>query len=206
MHARKIVTGWFGSKQAAPKATMLNLGCGGSFHSSWVNVDVVATHPSVIRHDLRQLLPFPDAAFEAVYHSHVLEHLSREQGRFLIVECWRVLQPGGLIRVAVPDLETICRLYLRYLEEAVAGQPGAAEKYEWITLELMDQMVREYTGGQMAEYWAKEPMPAEVFVLERMGQEVKGALTQLRRAPKGEAIKKPQKPSQAALFRQSGEV
>src|SRR5690349_21176406 len=99
---------------------MLNLGCGASFHSSWANVDVVARDPTVICHDLRNPLPFAAGAFEVVYHSHVLEHLSREQARFLIAECFRVLRPGGFLRVAVPDLETICRLYLTHLEAALA--------------------------------------------------------------------------------------
>ena len=41
-----------------------------------------------------------------------------------------MLAPGGLLRVVVPDLETIARLYLKNLDEAVAGDAEAASRYE----------------------------------------------------------------------------
>ena len=75
----------------------------------------------VMRHDLRAALPFKNDEFDGVYHSHVLEHLPRADGERFLRECWRVLLPGGTIRVVVPDLETLARLYLKHLEGAVEG-------------------------------------------------------------------------------------
>ena len=98
---------------------LLNLGCGERYHGDWVNVDIVATGPGVMVHDLDRGLPFDDDSFDAVYHSHVLEHLAKERAPVFLDECFRVLKPGGIIRVAVPDLETIARLYLKNLEEAI---------------------------------------------------------------------------------------
>jgi len=58
-------------------------------------------------------LPVPDCTAEALYSCHMIEHLSRTgAGRFL-EEARRVLIPGGIIRLAVPDLR---RLAGRYLE------------------------------------------------------------------------------------------
>src|SRR5439155_15263636 len=70
----------------------LNVGCGKHFHPAWTNLDLQA-RPRVIQHDLRTRLPFPEGRFEAVYHSHVLEHLPRADGLRLLQECARVLRP-----------------------------------------------------------------------------------------------------------------
>jgi len=83
---------------------MLNVGCGRRFHSDWVNVDLVPSDESVQVCDISKGLPFDDGHFDAVYHSHVLEHLHPKTGRELLAECWRVLKPGGVVRVVVPDL------------------------------------------------------------------------------------------------------
>src|SRR6185436_5550447 len=126
----------------------------------------------VIQHDLRQRVPLPDASCAAVYHSHVLEHFSRAEAPLFLQECHRLIAPGGLLRVVVPDLETIARLYLKNLDGALAGDTQAAHRHEWMTIELMDQMVREESGGEMMKYWQQDPMPAEAFVIERTGREV----------------------------------
>src|ERR1700730_4755324 len=94
----------------------LNLGCGYHFHPDWVNLDLQPSVPQVRRWDLRKRLPFDDASVDFVYHSHVLEHFSRKEGQKFMRECHRVLRPGGIIRVAVPDLERIAKLYLESME------------------------------------------------------------------------------------------
>jgi ubiquinone/menaquinone biosynthesis C-methylase UbiE len=63
-------------------------------------------------HDIRKPLPFADGSADAVYASHVLEHLYREQGQQLIRESFRVLAPGGVVRIVVPDLNSIVQEYL----------------------------------------------------------------------------------------------
>src|SRR5437660_5420619 len=61
--------------------------------------------------DLARPLPFPDGSVSAVFSSHVLEHLFSDQIERLVPEIYRVLVPGGVCRVVVPDLEQIVRLY-----------------------------------------------------------------------------------------------
>ena len=56
-------------------------------------------------HDLRKGIPFTDASADNIFSSHFLEHLSRSDGCQLLTECYRVLKPGGTLRVGVPDLE-----------------------------------------------------------------------------------------------------
>jgi predicted SAM-dependent methyltransferase len=189
----------------------VNLGCGGCFHSDWVNFDFVSQSPDVIQHDLRTRLPLNDGSCAVVYHSHVLEHLPRAFAPLFLQECYRVLIPGGLLRVVVPDLETIARLYLKNLEGALAGDAQAARRYEWLTLELMDQMVREESGGEMLKYWQLNPMPAEEFVIERAGGEVLQFIESYRAnalfgAPEPPAPHQPPNLEEVAKFRASGEV
>jgi predicted SAM-dependent methyltransferase len=187
---------------------LLNIGCGKRVHEDWVNLDLVAQLPGVIAHDIRNGLPFPDASFSVVYHSHVLEHIRRSAAPVFIRECYRVLAPGGILRVVVPDLETIARLYLKNLEGAIAGDADAALRYEWMLLELFDQMVRDESGGEVLKYWKKHPMPAESFVIERMGSEVKNYLETLKNNTSIAAARPSREPSieEQIEFRASGEV
>lgn len=188
---------------------LLNLGCGGHFHPDWVNVDFQASAPGVMAHDLRTPLPFAEASCAVVYHSHVLEHLACQEALPFLRECHRVLVPGGILRVVVPDLETIARLYLDYLARALAGDAEAKKRHEWMTIELLDQMVREQSGGEMLRYWHQNPMPAEDFVLERAGQEACNALAAIRSPSAPPLPSSAVAPLDAAVvgrFRQSGEV
>ena len=148
----------------------LNLGCGYRFNSHWTNVDFVATGQNVISYDLSQGIPYPDNTFDFVYHSHVLEHFSKAKAVHFLQECYRVLQPGGVLRVVVPDLEQITRLYLKSLEKAADSAEWAAN-YEWMVLELLDQLVRNSRGGNMATYLTKNKIDNQDFVMARYGLE-----------------------------------
>lgn len=57
-------------------------------------------------------LPFPDASIDEIYASHVLEHLSFvDELPQALREMQRVLKPGGVARISVPDFEIICSLF-----------------------------------------------------------------------------------------------
>jgi SAM-dependent methyltransferase len=155
----------------------LNLGCGARFHQDWENVDFVATAPGVRAYDLRAGIPYPDASFDIVYHSHLLEHLPKEAASAFLRECYRVLKPAGTIRVAVPDLERIARLYLEALEKSLGGETSWKARYEWILLEMYDQTVRETPGGEMLAYVRRNPIPEKDFVAARLGGELQHMTT-----------------------------
>ncbi len=154
----------------------LNLGCGQRFHSAWTNLDFRSTGPNVIAHDLTQGIPFPDSSFDVIYHSHILEHFSKSKAKFFVNECCRVLRPQGILRVAVPDLEQIIRAYLDSLEKAQTGCLDAAKNYDWLLLELFDQVARNNSGGEMAAYLFQEHIPNKDFVLERLGAEARSLI------------------------------
>lgn len=149
---------------------LVNVGCGSSIHPAWCNLDLRAAVPGVREHDLRRGLPFDDDSCDAVYHSHVLEHLGRPDARAMLAECKRVLKPGGVLRVVVPDLEAITRAYLAKLDEAAAN-PAAAADHEWMIVELCDQMVRTRSGGEMGRLMLDSQAPNRSFIRSRLGGE-----------------------------------
>lgn len=155
------------------KLPYLNIGCGAHFDTSWTNIDFKKTGDGVIAYNLLEGIPFPDNSFELVYHSHVLEHFSKQDGIHLMKECFRVLKPNGIIRVAIPDLEQIVRNYLHLFEAGMANpyDKNIEANYNWILLEMYDQTIRNKSGGMMAKYLFQPTIPNEDFVFDRIGEE-----------------------------------
>lgn len=88
----------------------LHIGCGRNIKLGWINIDLGDF--ADIRLDVREPLPFPDASATVVYSEHFFEHLSFEEGVRFLRETFRVLIPGGLISMGVPDAESTLRLYV----------------------------------------------------------------------------------------------
>jgi len=57
-----------------------------------------------VHHNLEYGIPLPDACADYVFNSHFLEHLSRADGERLVRETFRILRPGGVVRISIPDL------------------------------------------------------------------------------------------------------
>lgn len=150
---------------------LLNIGCGATYHPAWVNIDVEPLTKQITRHDAAMPLPFNDSCFDACYCSHLLEHLTRDEARLLLFEMYRVLKPGGVVRLVVPDLEGIVRAYLLTLEQVLVPTEGAEFSYDWIMLELMDQMVRVISEGYMGQYLKECPPEVKEFILSRIGKD-----------------------------------
>jgi predicted SAM-dependent methyltransferase len=150
----------------------LNLGCGTRCLDNWINIDFIKSKKGVIAHNLLKGIPFPSDYFDVVYCSHVLEHFTKAQGEFFLEECFRVLKNNGILRVVVPDLEQIVKSYINQLELARNEENEIKhENYSWSVLELFDQTVREFSGGQMKSLWTKDRIINESFIVERVGNE-----------------------------------
>lgn len=131
----------------------LNFGCGSRIADGWINMDVRPSDSRVRRVNLLRGFPFPDNHFDAAYSSHVLEHFTRGQALFLLREANRVLKPTGTLRVVVPDLEGTCKEYLRILALPDGDDKHLKpELYEWIVIELLDQLVRSHPAGEMGKF------------------------------------------------------
>jgi predicted SAM-dependent methyltransferase len=78
--------------------------------------------------DLRRPLPFAAESFDAIYSSHVFEHLYEVQAARLLRECIRLLRPGGIFRIVVPDLHAMVQQYLdRKRAPSLGAEPLPAD-------------------------------------------------------------------------------
>jgi predicted SAM-dependent methyltransferase len=88
----------------------LHLASGFNPKDGWVNIDLLGA-PVDVAWNLAKGIPLPDDSAEAIFHEHLQEHLSLRAGFLLNRECFRVLRPGGVLRVAVPDAGLCLRSY-----------------------------------------------------------------------------------------------
>lgn len=96
---------------AAHAVAKLHLGCGTRVLDGWLNADIEPCSPQVLRLDATLSFPFADASFDYLFSEHMIEHLSYLQGQRMLAECRRVLKPGGVLRIATPDLAFLVALY-----------------------------------------------------------------------------------------------
>jgi len=105
------------------KELKLHLGCGPDVKPGWVNIDlqVPPPHNSVpsttpptfaIDSDLRRPLPLENDSCAYIYSCHFFEHLNRQHGEALMEDCYRVLRPGGIFRIVLPDFKKTFAAYL----------------------------------------------------------------------------------------------
>ncbi len=64
-----------------------------------------------VHYNLEYGIPLPDASADYAFASHFLEHLSKGHGEQLMRETLRVLKPGGVVRIAIPDLAVFIGAY-----------------------------------------------------------------------------------------------
>jgi len=160
-----------------PPQPLVNLGCGRRRHPDWTNCDLIPDASDVLAVDVRQKLPFDSETCDAVYASHVLEHLAATDARRLVAEIFRVLRPGGVVRIVVPDLEGIARAYLTSLDRAATSRSDQSrDEHRWMTIELLDQLVRDTSGGLMRRFWSCDPVPCREFVVDRLGEEASAGM------------------------------
>jgi predicted SAM-dependent methyltransferase len=100
----------------------LQIGAGPNPLPGWLNTDVQPdAYPEhrneVIFLDATRPFPFDDATFDYVFSEHQIEHIREPAARTMIEECFRILRPGGRIRIATPDLAAIVGLYSDPLDD-----------------------------------------------------------------------------------------
>lgn len=152
----------------------LNLGCGACQPEGWVNTDsslnaflqrmpIIGKSVSkifksrvyevnrAVYMDVSKKWKYQSGSVDVVYASHLFEHLAQWQTEIFLKEAFRVLKPGGTIRIVVPDLYRQAKIYIERFEnghenpsgefmwsinmhrENMYGTPSALRKlvYEW---------------------------------------------------------------------------
>jgi predicted SAM-dependent methyltransferase len=179
------------------QARKLNLGCGPIQPDGWENVDgsmraYVASRfswfdrlmsrlglwpPTEFKRKTRfanllKPLSWPDNSVDSIYLGEVLEHFTREDGDRLLAECCRVLKPGGVIRVRVPDNARFWRNYLKELDEVYAKPrtEWTDRHSRWVEMYFRDICVRRRWVGSFSHYhkWMYDEVSL-TLALQRVG-------------------------------------
>jgi predicted SAM-dependent methyltransferase len=99
----------------------LQLGAGGNDPTGWLNTDIAPKRDEVYL-DATKRFPFPDGSFHYVFSEHMISVVSWKGGIAMLKECYRVLAPGGKLRVVTPNLAKFVQL--------LTGNPDAdAERF-----------------------------------------------------------------------------
>lgn len=107
----------------------LHLGAAATYLDGWCNVDYARPGRRLdLRWDLRRPLPLPDGCAEAVFSEHLFEHIPYPGVLALLRECHRLLRPGGVCRIGVPDFERYARAYVGENRLIDQYRPGAPTK------------------------------------------------------------------------------
>lgn len=101
---------WLHQRGPRSGCRKLHVGCGMNQFAGWINSDIDYRAELIIV--LGRRLPFQAGALDRIYSEHVLEHVSLPEGMAFLKEAHRVLAPGGVLRIAMPNLETLVRGYL----------------------------------------------------------------------------------------------
>jgi len=113
------------------------------FYYGWVNIDIIDLTEfskrqaySFIQHDIRKGIPYDDNKVSFIVTNHTIEHITREEGRKFLEECYRVLQKDGMLRISTPDTQLITKKYLdgkimehKYMNVGVEQAHDDAEAY-----------------------------------------------------------------------------
>lgn len=100
------VTGLFCRKRKQ-NSKKLHVGCGKNILSGFDNLDFYwwRSDRNIIQCDLRMGLPLQSNSYDYIFSEHTLEHLMPNDALQMLSECYRVLRPGGTLRLVVPDLD-----------------------------------------------------------------------------------------------------
>jgi predicted SAM-dependent methyltransferase len=112
----------------------VHLGSGLDLRPGWVNIDLALYNGNVpttvppqaifVNHDLRAGIPLETGCADLVYSSHFFEHLEYVEAVRLIRDSYRILRPGGVFRLSIPDFRRCFEAYVRGDAEFFAPLAG----------------------------------------------------------------------------------
>lgn len=139
--------------------TRINFGAGGCRVEGWRNTDACYPEGSPDRIDCTQSLPLETGSVDMVFSEMMLEHITPQQAWNFLCEAHRILKPGGLVRIVIPDFVRCWKLkdpdWLR-VNQGVTNNDGT----------LRDQMKSILFGHGHQGLWTSELLQA---VLEAIG-------------------------------------
>lgn len=154
------------------KSLLLNIGCGAITNPYYENIDIIPQDALAKKVNILERLPYNDNIYEFCYSSHLLEHLNKAESLNFLSEVIRVLQVDGVCRIVVPDLERTVSAYLEVLHQLKNGNLNVEYKYDWLLVELFDQLIRNKSGGEMYKFIQESDNQLAKYISERLGPDI----------------------------------
>ena len=89
----------------------LHLGCGKRYFPGWVHVDIADFDHIDYKSEIYPLNMFGDCVANTIYASHAFEYFDDIEAEDVLREWYRVLEPNGILRLAVPDFQALIEVY-----------------------------------------------------------------------------------------------
>ena len=102
----------------------LHLGCGERYIKGMIHIDMVKYPHIDFVQSVDKLSQFKDESVDEIYSSHCIQYFDRFEVKSVLIEWYRVLKKGGLLRLAVPDFEGIIKVYQKSKDIEVSGILG----------------------------------------------------------------------------------
>lgn len=120
-------------------------------YENYVCVDLEPKANTAVAHDLTKPIPLPDNSVDTILSEHFFEHIHKENIETLLQECFRILKPGSLLRIAVPDYHSPRNL--KYLE--AGHDPTHTDHLTLTTYPLLKTIVdaSPFSDIQFYQYW-----------------------------------------------------
>lgn len=153
---------------SVPAVVGVHYACGDRLEPRWLNVDEATPRAGVpagvefVGANLVQRHPFADASFALAYAEDFLEHLSQADSLLFLAEAYRVLRPGGTLRLSFPGLELVFgSAGPRDLSAVREGVWGAFEKWGHVHFYARDELraVARYIGFTRVAFHAFRASP-----------------------------------------------
>ena len=93
----------------------LNVGCGPNLNEEFINLDYAWRPGLDLCWDITNGFPLRNNSLDGIYTEHCLEHITFEQAQAVLFEFYRMLKPGGNVRIIVPDAELYIELYTKFM-------------------------------------------------------------------------------------------
>ena len=111
----------------------MDVGSGPKPHEGFTGVDLYADAPGIVKAPMHKL-PYEDETVDEIYSSHALEHIGKYEVVHNLKEWWRVLKWYGRLTIEVPDLEWVCKNWLKYRDngwnmDAIFGDQSTPGQY-----------------------------------------------------------------------------
>jgi predicted SAM-dependent methyltransferase len=109
----------------------LQIGAGSSRRPGWLNTDIEPGDGLAFL-DATKRFPLEDGSIHYIFSEHVIEHLTYDEGKAAMAEAYRVLAPGGKMRISTPNLTRFIELFDKNpSDDAKAYIVGKMDWHEW---------------------------------------------------------------------------